>query len=60
MAVPKRKVSKMRVRQRKASHPVQSTSPSACPKCGALRLSHRVCGSCGYYRGRQVLTIETA
>ena len=25
-----------------------------CPKCGAMRLSHRMCPECGTYNGRQV------
>ena len=31
-----------------------------CPDCGANRLNHRVCPSCGYYNGKQVLTIKAA
>jgi large subunit ribosomal protein L32 len=58
MAVPKRKVSKSKIRMRKASHPTRAPAGKACPQCGAAQLPHRVCASCGYYRGRQVLTIE--
>jgi large subunit ribosomal protein L32 len=29
-----------------------------CPQCAAPALPHRVCPSCGYYKGRQVITIE--
>lgn len=60
MAVPKRKVSKSRLRMRKASHRVHVRTGKPCPQCGAPHLPHRVCPSCGYYRGRQVLTVETA
>jgi len=58
MAVPKRKVSKSKVRSRRASHrkPMPATAP--CSECGAPHLPHRVCPSCGSYRGRQVLTVE--
>jgi large subunit ribosomal protein L32 len=34
------------------------TTVKACPQCGANQEPHRVCPSCGYYRGRQVLTIQ--
>lgn len=60
MAVPKRKVSKMRSRQRKASHRVIVAVTKPCPQCGAPHRSHRVCPSCGFYRGRQVLTVVAA
>lgn len=32
---------------------------STCTNCGAPRLAHRVCKACGYYKGKQVLTIKT-
>ena len=31
----------------------------ACPKCGALRLPHRMCKECGTYNGRQVKVIKS-
>ena len=30
---------------------------STCPQCAAPYVPHRVCPSCGFYKGRQVLTI---
>ncbi|MGO3143757.1 MAG: 50S ribosomal protein L32, partial [Lactiplantibacillus plantarum] len=29
-----------------------------CPNCGELRVSHRVCPSCGYYNGKQVVKVN--
>ena len=59
MAVPKRKVSKARRDKRRSSHwKLALPGMTACPKCGAYNLSHRVCKSCGYYAGREVLKIE--
>ena len=26
-----------------------------CPNCGELTLAHRVCGNCGFYKGKQVV-----
>ena len=57
MGVPKRKKSKMRIRQRKAHHRAEIAQVSACPNCGAPHRAHRVCPSCGQYRGRQVVTV---
>jgi large subunit ribosomal protein L32 len=57
MAVPKRKMSKSKVRSRVRSHRHSIMHAKACPQCGADHLPHRVCPSCGYYRGRQVITV---
>jgi large subunit ribosomal protein L32 len=60
MAVPKRRSSKSKIRSRKASaahkRPLVASKP--CPKCGGAQLPHRICPSCGYYKGRQVITAE--
>ncbi len=56
MAVPKRKQSKSRSAIRRAQvmkQPVPHAVP--CPRCGAPKLSHRVCPGCGYYRDRTVI-----
>ena len=57
MGVPKRKTSKSKLRMRKASHKHKYPAAQKCPKCGAPRMPHRVCPSCGTYNGRQVLII---
>ena len=61
MAVPKRKVSKSRLRMRKAAWAgkIPQTEAIACGECGAPRQPHRVCPSCGMYKGRQVIVKET-
>lgn len=32
---------------------------SICTSCGKKKLAHRVCKACGYYNGRQVISIKT-
>jgi large subunit ribosomal protein L32 len=50
-------MSKMRLRTRKAANRWHAGQLSRCSNCGASSRAHRVCASCGYYRGRQVLTV---
>lgn len=58
MAVPKKKVSKQRKRKRRTHHKAERPTLNHCPRCGDPRIPHRVCPSCGYYAGREVLKIE--
>ncbi|HLB34550.1 MAG: 50S ribosomal protein L32 [Verrucomicrobia bacterium RIFCSPHIGHO2_12_FULL_41_10] len=60
MGVPKRKVSKMRLRTRKAANRWHAPSLGKCTQCDAPVHSHTVCPACGYYRNRQVLDIQPA
>jgi large subunit ribosomal protein L32 len=57
MGVPKRRTSKSKIRARKASHKHRYAAAQKCPQCGADVQPHRVCTKCGYYAGRQVLTV---
>lgn len=56
MAVPKRKKSKMRVRQRRATIKAKVAETVQC-SCGAVRQNHRACPACGQYNGRQVIAV---
>ena len=59
MAVPKKKKSPSRRNMRRAHHD-KRTAPalSPCPNCEEPMMSHRVCPACGFYKGRQILTIK--
>ena len=61
MAVPKRRKSPGKRNSRRANHD-RVTAPTlvACPNCGSPMRPHRVCGSCGQYKGRDVLPKEEA
>ena len=58
-AVPKKKVSKARQGNRAAHYALRAQSLSECPRCPSKKLPHRVCPSCGYYNGREVVAKET-
>ncbi len=59
MAVPKRRTSKMKKRLRRASKRWSAPKLKTCPECGSAVPSHIACPSCGYYRDRQVLSVDT-
>ena len=58
MGVPKRKVSKARRDKRRAHKALTAPGLSNCPQCNEMRLPHRVCPSCGFYHGREVIEVE--
>jgi large subunit ribosomal protein L32 len=54
MAVPKRKTSKARRDKRRAQHKIDPPRVNTCPNCGQPKQAHRLCPTCGTYRGREV------
>ena len=61
MAVPKKKVSRARRDKRRSSvWKLEAPSLSKCTQCGELKMPHRVCPVCGYYKGREVVKVEEA
>lgn len=52
MGLPKRKHSKSRSRKRRANYTVDAPGQSVCRNCGEHKPPHRVCPSCGFYKGR--------
>lgn len=60
MAVPKKRMSRARRDQRRAHDKLTfSAAVEICDNCGELKLRHRVCESCGVYRGRQVIAVAS-
>ncbi len=55
MAVPKQRQSHSRTHKRRSQHKIDAPSLAVCPRCGAPRIPHRVCGECGTYAGREVV-----
>lgn len=58
MAVPKKKTSKSRKNMRRAHDFLTPPTTSTCPQCKAPKLPHRVCPSCGTYKGKEVIKTE--
>ena len=60
MAVPKRKVSKSRRDMRRSHHALVRPNVAECPNCGEMKRPHHICGSCGFYDGREVVASASA
>lgn len=58
MAHPKHRTSKQRKHKRRTHYKATYKLLAKCSNCGATVQYHRVCGECGYYRGK--LAVEKA
>jgi large subunit ribosomal protein L32 len=58
MPNPKRRHSKTRGRKRRTHDALQQVASGVCPQCHEAKPPHRVCPSCGYYKGRQVRAVD--
>jgi len=56
--LPKRKISPGRRDRRRAHDHLKASASVNCPNCGEPRLPHRVCPKCGYYQGREVISVS--
>ncbi len=54
MAVPRNRLSNARKNSRRAHHAKKPVNSTKC-QCGAIRLPHTICASCGMYGNRQVI-----
>jgi len=59
MANPVKKTSKSRKGSRRAHDGLTAPGVSVCPQCKEPKKSHYACPKCGYYKGREVVTIPT-
>lgn len=58
MANPKWKLSRMRTRRRRSHDALTAPNVVKCPSCKEPTLPHRLCLSCGTYKGRQVISLK--
>ena len=57
--VPKRKHSQARRGTRRSyGWKLEAPTPVECTQCGELKVPHKVCGKCGYYKGQEVIKKE--
>ncbi|MCK4396945.1 50S ribosomal protein L32 [candidate division WOR-3 bacterium] len=58
MALPKQKQSKTRGKKRRTHWKLSFPGLIMCPHCHSLKLPHRVCRNCGYYKGKEIIKIK--
>lgn len=59
MPLPSKKTPKSRQGHRRSHHALHRVGLTTCPNCKARIRPHRVCPSCGWYRGRHVQKLES-
>lgn len=55
MGVPQHRRSKSRNRDRRAHLKLTSPQFVECPQCHEATMPHRVCPTCGHYKGKEVI-----
>ncbi len=55
MSVPKKKTSKSKRDMRRSHDTLKAVNTVTCPNCDSPMRLHRVCPSCGQYKGMQVV-----
>ena len=58
MAVPNKKISRSRRGFRRSHDALRAYSVVECPNCGAEKLPHHICPSCGYYNKKKVVSLK--
>lgn len=59
MAVQQNRVTRAKRGMRRSHDSLTTVAALECSNCGELKLPHHVCGSCGHYGGREVVsTVE--
>jgi large subunit ribosomal protein L32 len=56
--LPKRRLSKGRRDRRRSQDALKAKNLVVCSNCGEMRLPHTVCPNCGFYKGREVISVE--
>ena len=58
MAQPKRRWSKARTHLKRSTWKLEKPNIATCSHCHEPVLPHRVCSNCGYYNGKEVMTVK--
>ncbi|MFM7390532.1 MAG: 50S ribosomal protein L32 [Vampirovibrionales bacterium] len=56
MPVPKKRLGRSDQGHRRSNWKGVAVLPNRCSNCGALVVSHQICGNCGFYNGKIVVS----
>jgi large subunit ribosomal protein L32 len=56
---PKKRHSRARQGKRRAALSLTLPTTVICGNCGSTALAHTVCASCGYYKGQQIVQVDS-
>jgi len=59
MPVPPKRLPARRHKTRASHHALKKMHIVPCPKCKKPKLPHFVCKNCGFYKGKDVLKLES-
>ena len=59
MSVPKKRQNRRRKGMRASHHALSRTQLTSCPKCKKPAKPHQVCQYCGFYKGKDILKLES-
>lgn len=57
MPVPKKRTTKSRQKKRRSQIFLKKLNLVLCDHCKKLKLPHRVCPHCGFYRGEKIIDV---
>jgi large subunit ribosomal protein L32 len=57
MAVQQNRKTPSKRNMRRSHDALVADNPNECPNCGELKRPHHVCGACGWYDGREVVSM---
>ncbi len=58
MANPKRKWSKARTSRHRSLFKLSIPSLVDCPQCHTKKMPHKVCKTCGFYNGKEIVKMD--
>ncbi len=60
MPNPKKRHSKARRDKRRANWKIEAPQLTLCTQCRQPKMPHRVCPTCGFYNGKEIVTAPAA